>query len=313
MGCLKKAGIRSSLPILPLAVLTIVFLLAGNLVAGVPNDVCADCHDISETFHKTPHAIYLADDPELAENSCEACHGSAVDHVNEGDPDLILNPADQDQFGASLLCLNCHQDQQFDDWSFSSHNTGGVNCSACHVVHTGYTPSKPDSPDLCYTCHSDVRAAAYMPSRHPVAEGKMDCKDCHNIHGGATMFVQDQSRTELCYSCHADKEGPWVYEHAPVQEDCMICHSPHGTVANNLLKQQEPALCLNCHSMHFHATIEGADASIIPPADSNLVVNSTPDGWKKGMLTKCTQCHTAVHGTDLPSQSISGHGASLTR
>ena len=40
---------------------------------------------------------------------------------------------------------------------------------------------------------------------------------------------------------------------------------------------------------------------------------STLDGWKKGFLTKCTTCHTAIHGTDLPSQSISGQGAALTR
>jgi len=313
MGCSKKAGFRVPLRVLPVVALVFGFLLTGNLTAGVPNDVCADCHEISETFHKTPHAVYFADDPELAENSCEACHGSAVDHVNEGDPELILNPADQDQFGSSLLCLNCHDDHQFDDWSFSSHNGADVNCSGCHVVHTGYTPAKKDGPELCYECHSDVRAAAHMPSHHPIAEGKMSCYDCHNVHGGATRFADGQSSQELCYSCHAWVEGPWVYEHAPVTEDCMTCHKPHGTVANNLLKQSEPALCLNCHSMHFHATVEGAEGTLIPPADSTITLRSTQDGWKRGMLTKCTQCHSMVHGSDMPSQAISSGGTGLTR
>ena len=54
-----------------------------------------------------------------------------------------------------------------------------------------------------------------MPSHHPIAEGKLDCQDCHNIHGGSTSFVQDFSKNELCYSCHAEKEGPFVYEHSP--------------------------------------------------------------------------------------------------
>ena len=109
------------------------------------------------------------------------------------------------------------------------------------------------------------------------------------------------------------KKGPFVYEHAPANEDCSICHSPHGTVADNLLTQTEPALCLNCHPMHFHASIEGMDGAFTVPLNSARDGISSPDGWKKGMLTKCTQCHTMIHGTDLPSQSTTTSGNSLTR
>ena len=93
----------------------------------------------------------------------------------------------------------------------------------------------------------------------------------------------------------------------------MICHSPHGTVADNLLKQNEPALCLSCHPMHFHATIEGWDGDFTVPLDPSRNGTSTSEGWKIGMLTKCTQCHTSVHGSDLPSQATSTGGAGLTR
>jgi hypothetical protein len=34
---------------------------------------------------------------------------------------------------------------------------------------------------------------------------------------------------------------------------------------------------------------------------------------KKAMLTKCTQCHSEIHGSDLSSQSITGGGKALTR
>lgn len=315
MGCVGKANPKPTLIVLPVAVLVFGFMLSGSLSAGVPNSVCADCHEISETFHNTPHGVYFSEDAELAEQSCEACHGSAVDHVNEGDPELIINPGKSDQFGSSMLCLNCHDGHQYDDWAFSPHNTAGVNCASCHTIHAEYsgTATKKSSPELCYDCHSDVRAAAYMPSRHPIAEGKMECQDCHNVHGGTTAFVQDFTGKELCYSCHADKEGPFVYEHAPVEEDCMMCHSPHGTVANNLLKQSEPALCLNCHAMHFHATVEGIEGTFTPPAEPDRVTESTRESWEAGMLTKCTQCHTAVHGSDLPSQAMSTGGNTLTR
>ncbi|NMC43288.1 MAG: hypothetical protein GYA46_05160 [candidate division Zixibacteria bacterium] len=141
----------------------------------------------------------------------------------------------------------------------------------------------------------------------------MGCLDCHNPHGGAARLTADNTGRDLCFLCHADKEGPFIYEHAPVNEDCLVCHRPHGTVADNLLKQNEPALCLSCHAMHFHATVEGVDGEFTVPLDASRNGVSTPDGWKVGMLTKCTQCHSAIHGTDLPSQALSTGGNALTR
>ncbi len=300
--------------LLLLVVMGAGFGVAGNAGADVPNDVCANCHEQTETFHQTLHGIYFSEDSDLMEYGCESCHGSAVEHIDEGDPEKIINPANRDQFGGDYLCLNCHRDHQFDEWSFSAHNGANVGCSGCHTIHVPAEQSvKNDAPELCYGCHTNVRAAAFMPSRHPIAESKMSCIDCHNVHGGQTSFARNFTNRELCFSCHAEKEGPFVYEHAPVNEDCMICHTAHGSVANNLLKQAEPALCLNCHPMHFHATIVGLDGTFVPPADSSLTVNSTPDGWKRSMLTKCSQCHSSVHGGDLPSQSISTGGNALTR
>ncbi len=284
------------------------------LVAGdVANEVCADCHDNVENFHLTPHGRYMSDRPALEEFSCESCHGSAVAHIEEGDPAKIINPAKQDQFG-SQMCLTCHKESMLDDWAFSHHNSADLNCSSCHTVHSGEAHSlKKENPELCYDCHTDVRASQFMPSHHPIGEGALECKDCHNVHGGQTALTMDNTGRELCFSCHADVEGPFVYEHAPVMEDCMICHTPHGSVADKLLKQNEPALCLNCHAMHFHATVEGVDGDFTTPQAPERAGVSTPDGFKRAMLTKCTQCHSSVHGSDLPSQAASTGGRALTR
>ena len=141
----------------------------------------------------------------------------------------------------------------------------------------------------------------------------MSCLDCHDTHGGQTAFTQENTGREMCFSCHPEKEGPFVYEHAPANEDCMVCHTPHGSVADNLLIVSEPTLCLNCHAMHFHAAIEGWDGDFANPQAPDRAGTSTAEGWKIGMLTKCTQCHTAVHGSDMPSQAISTSGNALTR
>jgi len=300
-----------------MAVLVAAALLmapAYSLAGEVENETCLGCHDdIGESFHLTAHGRYLSERPALAQYSCESCHGSGVQHIEGGDPALIINPAKSDQFGAQM-CMTCHQDSRFDDWAFSHHNSADVNCASCHQVHsTNMQPTKKDTPELCYDCHSSIRQAAYMPSHHPVAEGKVSCLDCHDVHGGQAALTMDGTRRELCLSCHADIEGPWVYEHDPVMEDCMICHTPHGSVADNLLKQNQPSLCLSCHPMHFHAVSEGVDGDFTVPLEPSRNGVSTTDGWKRVMLNKCTQCHTQVHGSDLPSQAASNGGAALTR
>ncbi|MEW6050600.1 MAG: GSU2203 family decaheme c-type cytochrome [Candidatus Zixiibacteriota bacterium] len=296
-----------------LAILALVFpvMTSAPSAAGV----CAECHaEVSESFHNMPHGLFLAESAAWKENPCEACHGQGSAHITSGDPNQIINPARIDQFGSRELCLSCHNGPQFDDWSVSHHSTADVSCASCHIVHQATKRSlRKETPELCYDCHSGVRAAATMPSHHPIAEGKLACEDCHGIHGGDGTLTQESTGRELCLTCHADKEGPFVYEHAPVNEDCQICHTPHGAVADNLLKQTEPALCLGCHSMHFHATAEGVDGPFTDPMARDRDGISTTDGFKRVMLTKCTQCHPMIHGSDLPSQAISTGGNALTR
>ena len=140
----------------------------------------------------------------------------------------------------------------------------------------------------------------------------MVCADCHDPHSDRFQHTVAGDRgTDLCFTCHAKHEGPFIYEHTPVVEDCGICHTPHGSVANNLLKQNEPFLCLQCHQTHFHATIPGIEGDFT--SLDGYSGTSSRDASKQAFLTKCTQCHTEVHGSDLPSQSISGQGTGLTR
>jgi hypothetical protein len=35
--------------------------------------------------------------------------------------------------------------------------------------------------------------------------------------------------------------------------------------------------------------------------------------FKRAWTTKCTQCHSRIHGSDLPSQAVPGKGKALTR
>lgn len=136
-------------------------------------------------------------------------------------------------------------------------------------------------PYICYNCHKAQKAQANLPSHHPIKEGKMNCSDCHNPHGGPVGNLKAESVNETCFRCHAEKVGPFTYDHPPVTEDCTICHNPHGSVNNNLLVQSQPFLCLKCHpGPHSRRASLGA-----PKTFANY-------------YTQCTNCHTQVHGSD---------------
>ncbi|MBP6965564.1 MAG: hypothetical protein KBC96_14300 [Armatimonadetes bacterium] len=133
-------------------------------------------------------------------------------------------------------------------------------------------------PYVCYDCHKAQEVRTRMPSHHPIHEGKFNCSDCHNAHGGPNGMLAKETVNETCRTCHAEKAGPYVFEHPAVTEDCLNCHDPHGSVQNKLLTQNEPFLCMKCHSGTHAAR---GDVSRFTQR-----------------YTTCTNCHTQVHGSD---------------
>ena len=278
----------------------------------VGSKACADCHDeLSEKFKSNVHMRIANWEAEGNKKGCEGCHGPGSAHIdNDGDVSKIINFNSKDVPAAvkSSVCTSCHNKGELISWHGSTHNLSNVACSDCHKIHNGYGPymlKAKSITQLCLGCHKDKIGRINMPSHHPVKEGKMTCADCHNPHNGENKYMLRTSGrlNNLCYKCHADKEGPFVFEHAPVVENCTICHEPHGTVANNLLRNNEPFLCLQCHHLHFHAGLKGNEHVGIGSVFSVQQV----------MTTKCTECHSQIHGSNLPSNTRSGMGRRMTR
>lgn len=136
-------------------------------------------------------------------------------------------------------------------------------------------------PYICYNCHKAQQVQGKMPSHHPIEENKMKCGDCHNPHGGPDGMLKEESVNETCFKCHAEKSGPFVFDHPPVSDDCTNCHKPHGSVNDNLLTQAEPFLCLKCHAG--------------PHSRSNALGNAKNFST---YYTECTDCHASIHGSD---------------
>jgi DmsE family decaheme c-type cytochrome len=288
----------------------------------VSDETCYGCHNMKEPFKKSIHGRIATFETVGIEKGCESCHGLGSMHAETGDPAKILsfkeNRLTSDQ--KSELCLQCHTQM---NWRSSEHPNQDVSCTDCHSIHNpkaGKLLAKPE-PSLCFACHQNIQAKIMLPNHHPIWEEqktgrkRMVCSDCHEPHGSAVRGLKtDERLNDLCLKCHARYQGPFVFEHDPVEEDCCICHEPHGSVADNLLKQNEPFLCLQCHQFHFHAGKMGYEGTINPTGTLNYTtITSTSHSWKSAWTTKCTQCHTQIHGSDSPSQSVPGRGEALTR
>ncbi len=291
-----------------LAVATLSAAAGGQAAQAKPNqqasssqyvgaDTCKTCHeDLFNSFQKTRHWDSVLKSKEGAvAHSCETCHGPGAEHVNAGgDVAKIVSFKNLSASEASTRCLSCHEPKtQTAKFSSGVHADANVSCVSCHSVHNAKPITRLLSdkvPQLCFSCHTEVRAEFDRPYRHRVTQGLVDCKDCHNEHGS---FVAKELRTTgnqdaICFKCHTEKQGPFTFEHLPVKtEGCASCHTPHGSTNPRLLTvSQVNLLCLQCHTLT--ADVEGP-----PPAG--------PTHNQNQRFQACTLCHTAIHGSNFSS------------
>jgi DmsE family decaheme c-type cytochrome len=252
--------------------------------------------------------------------TCVTCHGPSLTHVKkppggkQGEPDVMFTKAAptpvSERNGA---CLTCHQkDFRRAMWGGSQHEAADLACSSCHKIHANHDRilARKSEAELCITCHKEQRTQIAKPSHHPVPEGKMTCSDCHNVHGSAgPKLAKRDSINATCYSCHAEKRGPFVFGHEPVNEDCAICHNPHGSTVPGMLKARAPILCQECHTPHVAGGVGavGGQPGVFPPAapgQLSSAIGATSNGKNVVNMWQgrsCMNCHTQVHGTNNPS------------
>ncbi len=291
--------------------LSLFLLLAPALTAVegyVGGGVCKTCHpDVWLTFYRNAHYKSIASGTDPAERTgCESCHGPGKAHVEArgGKATVVRAFSLMEPQQALAACLSCHAaDFPRSSIRRSSHTLADVVCSNCHSIHKSpaakFLLAKRQA-DLCYGCHASVRTQFSMPSKHRVNEGFMTCTDCHNPHGAAApswrmgprprMVDAAQANEQPCMKCHADKRGPFAFEHAAVRVDgCESCHSPHGSMNARLLRR--PAVftvCLECHS-GLGAFGRQGDGIPTQTASHNMA---------DPRYRNCTTCHVRIHGSN---------------
>ncbi|HEY7865008.1 MAG TPA: DmsE family decaheme c-type cytochrome [Psychromonas sp.] len=263
-------------------------------------DSCLTCHgegrkrDATALFEGAHGSLTHPDGP-MQNLQCESCHGPRGVHPKNvtiagakyRDPMLSFNassPLTSEQKDG--ICLGCHNDQHRNGWEASIHQVEDIACVDCHQIHTGKDPmlAKESLNQACSSCHTDVKKDLFKRSHHPLQEGAQQCTDCHTPHSSENPASLTRiTLNETCFDCHAEKRGPFLWEHQPVSEDCALCHAPHGSNNPALLAQRMPQLCQTCHiSAHAGGVITG------------------PDNAKVGGQS-CLNCHNVIHGSNHPS------------
>jgi DmsE family decaheme c-type cytochrome len=287
--------------------LVLAGLSAGPVLGQAPSPkaekaeaaACTDCHDAQgKTLAGNPHARIPGAElgkPGSGNATCNSCHGVGVKHMeSSGEDKSDIRPFHGRQ-GAEF-CVTCHtSDKEHASYRMGVHaSSETVNCLSCHSVHS----SEPRTPHLlvktpsalCATCHpSQMASFRNKPFAHRIGRGGMECTSCHDPHG--RPIQKDLRLTRVgempCLNCHAEKRGPFVFEHVSgVVGTCTTCHEPHGSSNNKrLIRARVDRLCLECHSTLTTATLGSQ-----PPSFHNV---SLP------RYQNCTTCHVAVHGSNV--------------
>jgi len=261
------------------------------------DDTCLACHEgqdkaIAASLHgKAQNARTPAARPN---QSCESCHGPGKEHAETGDKTKIrvfqaMAPRD-----ASDACTTCHNRSTHALWKGSAHDSRNLTCVTCHSVHSPKSQNAQlktvTATETCNGCHKTQVAKLQRFGHMPVREGKMECASCHNPHGSTNVRLLKVGNwvNETCVSCHTEKRGPYIWDHAPAREACSTCHDPHGSNQERMLVAKLPMLCQRCHigTRHPSSIYDGADLN----SRSNRLIGRS-----------CVNCHSQIHGSNSPA------------
>ena len=268
-------------------------------------DTCMKCHDDPKVtvIFKTRHSVVADPRTPFGQRQCESCHGPGGNHAKHLHPGQKRTPIPYFSKGSTAtvaqrngVCLGCHKQQNhMIGWRGSVHQREDVACVSCHRIHAARDPVRvvSEQPAVCYQCHKSIRTDFEKFSAHPVRDGDMACSSCHQPHDSLYPYLLKRpTLNQTCYTCHAEKRGPFLWEHPPVAEDCANCHNPHGSVNPALLTSRPPLLCQQCHAPEDHPSI-GFTGAGLP--------GMNPSGFLLG--GSCVNCHSHIHGSNAPSGS----------
>src|SRR5215213_3640465 len=188
----------------------------------VGTDTCVACHEgMDSKLSGTAHGNAAHPKSPAAAQGCETCHGPGSRHVEDPSDATAIRRFDTlAPREAGETCQTCHTGSTHALWQGSAHDARNMSCVTCHSVHEPVAVKaqlkNATELELCGSCHRTQAAKVKRVSHMPLVEGKMECSSCHNPHGSTNVRQLRVGNwiNEACISCHTDKRGPFLFEHA---------------------------------------------------------------------------------------------------
>ncbi len=221
-----------------------------------------------------------AQDPDLKESSCEACHG-----------DDAKNAA-----GMAAACAHCHApiaEQIAARRGLHGTLAGDVQrCGTCHSEHHGrgfrmVTEAAFKKAGVDDPAHFDHKGLGFALGGKHLA---LECKKCH-VHADDALLAKGQKRfggeSQACASCHKDP-------HEGQLPDCKSCHGEEKPFAEaplykhterfELAGSHAGVACAKCHAKGSPTSIESDGAA---QRAGRLAVRA------------CQSCHESPHAASF--------------
>lgn len=287
------------------------------------NGDCAACHAVihEETELKAKH-LTIEDFVTTApfDVACSSCHSAQLidEHIElEGG------------------CNACHDST--DMRVVTAIQNSGVNCDACHNIHTDVNEVHVYSYDGyemdCIDCHSASLVVEHEscntchvpdPEREDVQlaiiNGDISCGACHEIHGdvnelhmssleGYDMDCSDCHVPDLliehesCATCHSSTDEAVKLAISNNDVSCSACHEIHGDV-NELHMSSLEGYFMDCTSCHVpDLLVEHPDCATCHSSTDPVVKQAIKD-----KDVSCGSCHEIHSDVDaLHMSSLNGY------
>jgi tetratricopeptide (TPR) repeat protein len=230
------------------------------------NTSCYGCHVSQFTRNydlktDTYHSVWQ--EPGI---NCEACHGSAVEHVRvcrqavAGKPpgDLridVIRPPKHSRSHASDACSSCHAKASPLTVSYKPGEDFFDHFDLGVLDLPDYYPDGRDLGEN-YTYTQWLMSPC-------VKSGQIDCLHCHTSSG--RFRFAEENKNDACKPCHAAK----------VENASGHSHHPNGSLGSR---------CISCHMPKTEfARMRRSDHSMLPPAPAATIAFKSPNA--------CNVCH----------------------
>ena len=249
---------------------TAIFLRDPGLPPMEPvwNHMCIECHATGGQPRPVGNDESFATRVGELGIACEACHGSAVEHVRAnqnparryalhlgGKPDpTIVNPAHLNSKASSQVCGQCHGIKWIPnsrDWKANGfrYRPGDDLDQTTPVIRAANPAAQPFIKDLLaqdpnyihdrYWSDGMVRVSGRefngMMESPCYKHGDLGCLSCHSQHQSepAGQMAAARNGNEACLQCHAPlRANLAAHTHHAANSsgsECYNCHMPHTT------------------------------------------------------------------------------------